>query len=202
MLFASYGVRRKKIRGHIVTFHFPEDFVGAVLVYVLNVKDWIDEVFVLKRAKTVFPAYAGEKCAVAKSGLAIQVKFGGPPSRSAVLQFSPERMKVIAAMLGPESRKVFDLKVAGLFQIVIVGNKIGAFLASCGGSGKQPNQGKCKSKKKRAASDQGKNPFANELQQRNKTNLVLYWLQLTCNSAGELPSREVTIRVCCYFDLR
>src|SRR5712672_3699523 len=180
MLLASYGVRSKKIRCPIVTFHFPEDFVGTVLVYVLNVKDWIDDVFVPKRTKTVFPAYAGEKCAVAKSGLAIQVKFGGPPSRSAVFQLGPESMKVIAAMLGPESRKVFDLKIAGLFQIVIVGNKIGAFLAPCGGRGKQPNQGKYKSKKKRVASDQGKNPFANELQQRNKTNLVLYSLQLTC----------------------
>src|SRR6266404_9227701 len=119
MLLASYGVGSKKIRCHIVTFYFPEDFVGAILVYVLNVKDWIDEVFVLKRTKTVFPAYAGEECAVAKSGLAIQVKFGGPPSCSSVLKFSPERMKVIAGMLGPESRKVFDLKIAGLFQIVI-----------------------------------------------------------------------------------
>src|SRR5882724_897166 len=140
MLLASYCVRSKKIRCHIVTFYFPEDFVGAVLVYVLNIKDWIDEVFVLKRAKTIFPAHAGEKCAVAKSGLAIQVKFGGPPSRSAVLQFSPEGMEIIAAMLGPESRKVFDLKVAGLFQIVIVGNKIGAFLAPCRERGKQHNQ--------------------------------------------------------------
>src|SRR5882757_3589643 len=180
MLLASYCVGSKKIRCHIVTFHFPEDFVGAVFAYVLNVEDWIDDVFVLKRTKTVFPAYAGEECAVAKSGLAIQVKFGGPPSRGAVLQFSPEGMEIITAMLGPESRKVFDLQIAGLFQIVVVGNKIGAFLASCGGRGKQPNQGKCKSKKKRVASDQGKNPFANELQQRNKTNLVLYWLQLTC----------------------
>src|SRR5260370_5738543 len=139
MLLASYGVGSKKIRCNIVTFHFPEDFVGAILVYVLNVKDWIDDVLVLKRPKTVFPAYAREKRAVAKSGLAIQIKLGGPPSRSAVLQFSPESMKVIAAMLVPESRKVFDLKVAGLFQIVIVGNKIGAFLASCAGRGKQHN---------------------------------------------------------------
>src|SRR5882762_271487 len=155
ILFASYGVRRKKIRGHIVTFYFPEDFVGAVLVYVLNVKDWIDDVFVLKRPKTVFPAYAGEKSAVAKSGLAIQIKLGGPPSRSAVFQFSPESMKVIAAMLGPERRKVFDLKIAGFFKIVVVGNKIGAFLAPCRERGKQHNQGKYKSKKKRLASDQG-----------------------------------------------
>src|SRR5882762_6079171 len=140
MLLASYRFRRKKIRCHIVTFHFPKDFVGAVLVYVLNIKDWIDDVFVLKRTKTVFPAYAGEKCAVAKSGLAIQIKLGCPPSRSAVLQFSPESMKVIAAMLGPESRKVFDLKIAGLFQIVIVGNKIGAFLTPSGERGKYPNQ--------------------------------------------------------------
>jgi len=44
----------------------PEDFVGAVFAYVLNVKDWIDDVFVLKRTKTVLPAYAGEECAVAK----------------------------------------------------------------------------------------------------------------------------------------
>src|SRR5712671_1394041 len=159
MLLASYGVRDKKIRRNVVTFYFPEDFVGAILVYVLNIKDWIDEVFVLKRTKTVFPAYAGEKCAVAKSGLAIQIKLGGPPGRGAVFQLGPEGMKVIAAMLGPESRKVFDLKVAGLFQIVIVGNKIGAFLAPCGGRGKQPNQGKCKSKKKRVGSDQARPPL-------------------------------------------
>src|SRR6267378_6396109 len=132
MLLASYGVRRKKIRCDIVTFYFPEDFVGAVFVYVLNIKDWIDDVFVLKGAKTVFPAYAGEKSAVAKSGLGIQIKLGGPPGRSAVLQLGPESMEIITAMLGPERRKVFDLKIAGLFQIVIVGNKIGAFLAPCG----------------------------------------------------------------------
>src|SRR5712672_3970043 len=155
MLLASYGVRSKKIRCPIVTFHFPEDFVGAILVYVLNVKDWIDDVFVLKRAKTVFPAYAGEKRAVAKSGLAIQIKLGGPPSCSSVFQLGPKGMEIIAAMLGPERRKVFDLKIAGFFKIVVVGDKIGAFLAPCGGRGKQPNQGKCKSKKKRVANDQG-----------------------------------------------
>src|SRR5712671_141384 len=159
MLLASYGVRSKKIRCDVVTFYFPEDFVGTVLVYVLNVKDWIDDVFVLKRTKTVLPAYAGEECAVAKSSLAIQIKLGGPPSCSSVLKFSPEGMEIITAMLGPESRKVFDLKIAGLFQIVIVGNKIGAFLAPCGGRGKQPNQGKCKSKKKRMGSDQARPPL-------------------------------------------
>src|SRR6267378_7088584 len=58
MLLASYGVGSKKIRCDVVTFYFPEDFVGAILVYVLNIKDWIDDVFVLKRTKTVFPAYA------------------------------------------------------------------------------------------------------------------------------------------------
>src|SRR5712671_1952022 len=103
MLFASYCVGSKKIRCDVVTFYFPEDFVGAVFVYVLNIKDWIDDVFVLKRAKTILPAYAGEECAVAKSGLAIQVKFGGPPSRSAVFQLGPESMEIITAMLGPES---------------------------------------------------------------------------------------------------
>ena len=99
MLLASYGVGSKKIRCDVVTFYFPEDFVGAILVYVLNIKDWIDEVLVLKRPKTVFPAYAREKRAVAKSGLAIQIKLGGPPSCSAVFQLGPEGMEVIAAML-------------------------------------------------------------------------------------------------------
>src|SRR5258705_4582999 len=147
MLLASYCVGSKKIRCHIVTFYFPEDFVGAVFAYVLNVKDWIDDVFVLKRPKAIFPAYASEKCAVAKSGLAIQIKLGGPPGRSAVCQLGPEGMEIITAMLGPERRKVFDLKIAGFFKIVVVGNKIGAFLAPCRERGKQHNQGKYKSKK-------------------------------------------------------
>src|SRR5882762_2916814 len=30
VLLASYGVWCKKIRCHIVTFHFPKDFVGAI----------------------------------------------------------------------------------------------------------------------------------------------------------------------------
>jgi hypothetical protein len=38
-------------------------------------------------------------------------------------------MEVIAAVLRSESRKILNFEIAGLFQIVIVGDKVGILLA-------------------------------------------------------------------------
>jgi hypothetical protein len=61
--------------------------------------------------------------------LAVQIKLRRPPRRGAILEFDPIGMKIIAGVLRPEGRKVFDLKVSGLFEVVIVRHDIRALLS-------------------------------------------------------------------------
>jgi len=56
-----------------VAFDFFEDLVRAVLVFILNIEDGIDEVFVLQKPEAILPAEAREYRAVVESSLAIQV---------------------------------------------------------------------------------------------------------------------------------
>src|SRR6202165_6215967 len=83
-------VRNKEVRFHIGAFHFFEYLVRTVLVFVLNVEDGIDEVFVLQKPEAILPAEARENRAVVESSLAVQVELRCPPSGGAVFKLGPE----------------------------------------------------------------------------------------------------------------
>src|SRR5450432_115051 len=100
MLPSGDGVGIEPVFLDIVAFHFFQNFVGAAGVFVFDIDDGIDEVLALERTKAILPAEPGEKSAVVKRGLAINVELGGPPGGSAVFEFHPESVEIVAAALG------------------------------------------------------------------------------------------------------
>ncbi len=123
-----------------MALHFFHYFIGAVELRVFDINHRIDEMLMFERTKPIFPAEPGKKRAVVKGGLAIEIKLRCPPRSSAVLQLNPRSVKVIPAMLGAESRKVFDLQIARFFEVMVVGDKVGAFLAPGARGKKQRKQ--------------------------------------------------------------
>jgi len=117
-----------------VPLPFLEDLVRAVLVFILDIEDGIDEMFALQRPEAILPAETGKHRAVAGGSLAIQVDFRGPPGGRAVFEFRPVAVEVVPAPLGPEGREILDLQVAGFLQIVIIGDKIRTLLGDGIGS--------------------------------------------------------------------
>src|SRR5256886_17224472 len=117
-----------------MAFAFLEDLVSAVFVFILNIENGIDEVLALQRPEAILPAETGEHRAVVKGGLTVQVKLCGPPGGRPVFKLGPVGVEAVTAPLGANSGEILDLKVAGLFQIVIVGHKIRAFLSNGRGS--------------------------------------------------------------------
>src|SRR5260370_24399714 len=111
-----------------MTFAFLEDLARAVLVFILDIKDGVDEVFALQRPEAILPAETREYGAVVEGGLAVQIKLCSPPSGRCVLKLGPEGVEVVAASLSAESGKILDLQVAGLFEIVVIGNKVRVLL--------------------------------------------------------------------------
>src|SRR5450432_388580 len=130
MLLPGDGVGIEPVFLDIVAFHFFQNFVGAAGVFVFDIDDRIDEVFVLERTKAILPAKSGEKSAVVKGGLAVQVELRGPPGGGAIFELHPESMEVVATALGAEGGEVFNLEVAGFFEVVIVGDDVGIFLGA------------------------------------------------------------------------
>jgi len=139
MFLAGFRVRNEKVRFHIVAFDFFEDLVRAVLVFILKIEDGIDEVFVLQKAEAILPAEAREHRAVVESSLAVQVELRGPPSGGAVFKLGPERVKAVADSLGAVCGEILDFEVAGLFEIVIIGDKVRALLGK-GRRGKEKRE--------------------------------------------------------------
>jgi len=121
-----------------VTFAFFEDLVGAVLVFIFNIKDGIDEVFALQKTEAILPPEAREQRAVVESGLAIQVELRGPPGGCAVFKLGPEGVEVVGASLGAIRREILDLEVAGFFEIVIIGDKVRSLLGKGRRRGENP----------------------------------------------------------------
>src|SRR5260370_4834677 len=109
VLLLSFRVRNEEVRFHIVTFDFFEDLVRAVLVFILDIKDGIDEVFALKKTEAILPAEAREHRAVVESSLAVQVELRGPPGGCAVFALGPEGVEVVAASLDAIRREILDL---------------------------------------------------------------------------------------------
>jgi hypothetical protein len=139
MVLPGFRVRNEKVRFHIVAFDFFEDLVRAVLVFILKIEDGIDEVFVLQKPEAILPAEAREHRAVVESSLAVQVELRGPPSGCAVFKLGPERVKAVADSLGAVCGEILDFEVAGLFEIVIIGDKVRALLGK-GRRGKEKRE--------------------------------------------------------------
>ena len=128
VLPACDGVGIGVVGFDIVAFHLFQDFVGAAGLLIFDIEHRIDEMLTLEEAETVLPAEAGEDGAVVEGGLAVEIKFGGPPGSGAVFELSPKGMKVVAGALGAESGEVFDFEAARLFEIVVIGDDVGTFL--------------------------------------------------------------------------
>jgi hypothetical protein len=128
VVLASHRVRNKEIRFHVVAFAFLENLVRPVLVLILDIEDRIDEVFALQHPEAILPSETCEYRAVVKRGLAVQVEFRGPPGCCAVFELAPEGMEVIPASLRPKCGEIFDLQVAGLFEIVVISDKVRVLL--------------------------------------------------------------------------
>src|SRR5260370_19556294 len=138
MLFAGLRVRNEEVRFHVVAFAFFEDLVRAVLVFILDIKDGVDEVFALQRPEAILPAETREHGAVVECGLAVQVQLSRPPCGCAVIKLGPVGMEVVAASLGAHGGEILDLEVAGFFEIVVVGDKVRILLSQ--GSQRRENR--------------------------------------------------------------
>jgi hypothetical protein len=133
-----------------MAFHFLSDLIRAADVLVLDVENRIDEMLALQDAKAVFEAEAGKDGGIAESGLAIEVELAGPPGGGAVLELHPEGVEVIAGALRAKGGEVFDFEVAGLFEIVVIGDDVRAFLGK--GRPREENEKKrCQEKCERRA---------------------------------------------------
>src|SRR5450631_4206683 len=100
MLLPEYGIGIESIGLNVVALDLFQNFVGAAGVFVFHVEDRIDEVLAPERTKTILPAEPGEKSAVVKCGLAVEVELGSPPGGGAVFELHPESMEVVATALG------------------------------------------------------------------------------------------------------
>jgi len=96
-----------------VAFDFFEDLVRAVLVFILNIEDGIDEVFVLQKPEAILPAEACEHRAVVESSLAVQVELRGPPSGGAVFKLGPEAWKLLPTRWVPYVEKYSISRLPG-----------------------------------------------------------------------------------------
>ena len=147
VFLAGDGVRDGVVGFDVVAFDFFQNFVGAAGLLVLDVEHGIDEVLVLEQAEAILPAEAGEDGAVVEGGLAVEVEFGGPPGGGAVFEFGPEGVEVVAGALRAEGGKVFDFEAAWLFEVVVVGDDVGALLRERGES----EEGQCDQQERSAA---------------------------------------------------
>src|ERR1700730_15941540 len=97
-----------------MAFDFLQNLVVSVLLLVLDIKHWIDEMLLLEQAETILPSEASEKRAVVKCCLRVNVNFCGPPSLDSILELPPKSMEVARVVLRPECRKILHIQISGL----------------------------------------------------------------------------------------
>src|SRR6185437_12090235 len=102
----------------------------------------INKMLALQRTKAILPAKTGEESAVIEGGLPVEIEFRRPPGRGAVLELHPISMKVVAAALRPEGRKILDIQTSGFFEIVIVSDDVRTLLGKCKPAKEQERQRK------------------------------------------------------------
>jgi hypothetical protein len=60
--------------------------------------------------------------------LCVEVEFGGPPGLDAILKLGPVGMEMVSGALRAERGEIFNLKVSGLLEIMVVSDKVWIFL--------------------------------------------------------------------------
>ena len=130
---AEVAVGAGKVGLAIVTDELEDRLVGAGGVLVLHIEDWVDGVVAHERPDPILNAEAGKNGGILGCGLAIEVDLGGPPGAGAVLELYCRSSEVGAAIWFTEGGFGFDLEVAGLLQIVGVGDGVGLVLREGGG---------------------------------------------------------------------
>ncbi len=143
LVFASrFTIRVREVRFPIVTNHFLQGLVRSVDVFELGVYHRINPVLVLQHAKPVFPFKSRVHRAVMKRSLCVEVKFRRPPGIDAILKLGPVGMEIVSGALRAERREIFDLKVSGLLEIMVVSDKVWVFLGLQGARKDRENQHK------------------------------------------------------------
>jgi hypothetical protein len=128
MLLLGLGIGKGVIGLAIEADHFDHGLVRAVGVFVFNVQHRVDPMLVHQRAKTIFPAKAGEKRAVMEGSLPIEIELRGPPRFRAIFEFDPGSDEVVAMLLGSVDGIHLNFEVAGLFEMMRVGYEVGRLL--------------------------------------------------------------------------
>ena len=118
----------------VVTDEREDRFVGARDVFVLHVEHRVDGVVAHERPDPILNAEAGKNGGILGCGLTIEVNLGGPRGAGAVLELYCRGSEVAAAIWFTEGGFGFDLEVAGLHQIVGVGEEAGLILRESGGA--------------------------------------------------------------------
>src|SRR5467141_2940079 len=131
VLLTSFRIRNEEARFYVETFAFFEDLVRAVLVFILNIEDRIDEVFALQKTEAILPAEAREQRAVVESTLAVQVELRGTPGGCAVFKLGPEGVEVVVDSLGAIVGEILDLEVAGFFEILFIIDRVRSRFRHC-----------------------------------------------------------------------
>jgi hypothetical protein len=60
--------------------------------------------------------------------LGVEVEFGGPPGLGAILKLGPVGMEIVSGALRAECGEIFNLKVPGLLEIMVVSDQVWIFL--------------------------------------------------------------------------
>ena len=136
VLAAGVAVGSGQVGLAVVADDFEDGLVGAGDVFVLDVEDRVDDVVAHERADAVLDAEAGKDGRILRGGLAIEIELGGPPGADAVFEFQGGGAVVGAAVGAGQGGFGFDFEVAGLLQVVGVGDEVGLLLGA-GSRGEQ-----------------------------------------------------------------
>ena len=88
----------------------------------------------------VLEAKAGEQGGIAAGGLAVQIELGGPPGPGSVFELKGGGAIAAGRIGAGQGGLGFDLQVAGLFQIVGVGDEVGFVLRESGRNGQEAKE--------------------------------------------------------------
>src|SRR4051794_25540251 len=92
--------------------------IRAVNVFVFEIQNRVDPVFLHEEAETVLKPVPGEERTVMKRFLTINVELGCPPGLGSIFEFGPVPDEGILAGGSPENRIGRDLETSGFFHMV------------------------------------------------------------------------------------
>src|SRR5262249_27504366 len=109
--------------------YFLLDSTRFVDPLVFDVEDRVHAMLALQRSESVLPSPPRKAGPVASRSDPFRVKFGGPPSSDAVLEFEPRRrVRGTASFWKAAGACDGDFEVVWFFEEMIVGHEVGALL--------------------------------------------------------------------------